>query len=155
MKKLSLFLLLFLPFLFSCTYTMTIPETKVNQNLSKSFPMEKKYSFTKVELLNPQVKLLGNDQAEVKFDYKVSIPFLGEKKGKVQAKTKVVYDPKTATVYLTDFLPLNLKGKEASIISQALKLIGKVPVYKFEGTKAKLIKGIKIEKGKLLVKLGV
>ncbi|WP_456455997.1 DUF1439 domain-containing protein [Thermovibrio sp.] len=153
MKKLTFLLL---PFLFSCaSYTLTIPEAKVNQNLQKSFPLEKEYSLTKVELLNPQVKLLGNDKAEVKFNYKVSVPFLGEKEGKVDAKAKVIYDPKTATVYLTDFLPLNLKGKEASIISQALKLIGKVPVYRFEGTKAKLIKGIKVEKGKLLVKLGI
>lgn len=134
---------------------MTIPETKVNQSLRKSFPLEKEYPFTKVELLNPQVKLLGNDKAEVKFDYKVLIPFLGEKEGKIDAKVKIMYNSKTATIYLTDFLPLNLKGKEADILSKALKLIDKVPIYRFKGTKAKLIRGIKVEKGKLLVKLGV
>jgi hypothetical protein len=148
-------------FLFSCGYTMAITEPQVNKNLQKTFPLKKSYSFSglkvaTVELLDPQVRLLGNDTAKVKLRYKISAPFLKGKEGVIDAKAKVVYDPKSKTIYLADLIPENLGGPtERKLLSEALKRIGKLPIYRFEGSKAKLIKKIKVEKGKILVNFGV
>jgi len=150
-----------LAFLFSCGYTMAITEPQVNRNLQKTFPLEKSYSLAslkvaKVELLDPSVRLLGNDTAEVRLRYRISAPFLKEKEGVIDAKAKVVYDPETKTIYLTDLIPENLGGPtERKLLSEVLKRVGRLPVYRFEGTKAQLIKSIKVEEGKILVKFGV
>ncbi|WP_457678362.1 hypothetical protein [Thermovibrio sp.] len=148
-------LILAILFLSSCGYTMAISESRLNANIRKSFPVERDYKVAKVELFNPSVKLLGNGFAEVKFNYKLQFPFFKPKTGEVKAKAKVVYDPKTATVYLTDVVPLNGPSKERELLREALRALGKIPVYRIEGAKAKLVKGIEVKKGELLVKLGV
>jgi len=151
------FLLLFsLIFLTACGYTMAIHESQVNRNLQKTFPLEKSYAVAKVELLEPQVKLLGDDVAEVKLKYRLSAPFVKAKEGVIDARAKVIYDPETKTIYLTDLLPMNIGGDaEKKLLSEVLKAVGRIPVYRFEGTKAQLIKSIKVEEGKILVKFGV
>ena len=143
-------------FLFSCAYTMAITENQVNRNLSRSFPVEKEYAFAKVELLEPSVKLLGNDEAQVKLKYRLSLPLMKAKEGTIKAKGRVVYDPKTKTIYLTDLIPLNLGGPaERELLSRALKSVGRLPVYRLKGSKAELVKSIKVEDGKILVKFGI
>ncbi len=143
-------------FLFSCAYTMAISEGQVNRNLAKSFPLEKEYSLAKVELLNPQVKLLGEDEAQVKLNYKLSLPFMKVREGTVEARGRVLYDPKTKTIYLTDLIPLNLKSStQRELLSRVLKSVGRIPVYRLEGTKGEFVKSIKVERGKILVKLGM
>jgi len=143
-------------FLVSCAYTMAVTENQVNKNLSRSFPLEKDYSVAKVELFDPRVKLLGNDEAQVNLRYKLSLPFMGTREGTVKAKGKVIYDPETRTIYLTDLIPLNVGGPaERELLSKVLRSVGRLPVYRLKGSRAELVKSIKVEKGKILVKLGI
>ena len=162
MRKFILFP--FLLFTFACAYNLTIPESELNARLQKVFPVEREVYLSKVKLEDPKLKLLGNNRGEVILDFSVEPPIGPEIKGKVDAVGKFQYDPKSRTIYLTDLetkeLDVNgrkfLSEKTGRIISSLFRTVLKrIPVYRFEGEKARLIKGITVEKGKVVVKLGV
>jgi hypothetical protein len=135
---------------------MSISESQLNQNLQKSFPIEKEYAFIKLKLTNPKVKLVGEDRAKVSFNYFLQSPLLKGKSGKVEAEAKVEYDPNDKVIYLTDLIPEKLKGKvEGELLSSALRKVGRIPLYKFKGTKAQMVKDISIERNRILVKFGI
>jgi len=149
----------------SCaTYTVTIPEAKLNQNLRREFPVKKSYSLISAKLLNPRIKLLGKGEAEIKLNYELNLAGIKKLKGNLNALGKLLYDPKTKTVYLTELQVEKikllggqlLKGEAAQVVNRLLKEeLRKVPVYRFKGTKAQLIKSIRVERGKLLIQFGV
>ena len=154
----------FVIFLFSCAYTLTIPESELNKRLQENFPVKKEIYLSRVILDNPKLKLLGKNDGEVIFDLDVIPPIGKEIKGKVDAVGSFKFDPKTKTLYLVDLetkrVILNGKTFLTKDTGELLSLIFKgilnqIPVYRFEGQKAKLIKNVEIEKGKVVVKLGV
>ena len=151
-------------FFFSCAYTLTIPESELNKRLQESFPVKKEIYFSKVVLDNPKLKLIGRNEGEVVFDLDIVPPIGREIKGKVDAVGSFKFDPKTKTLYLVDLetkrIILNGKTFLTKDTGEFLSLffksvLSKIPVYRFEGQKAKLIKNIEIEKGKVVVKIGV
>ncbi len=151
-------------FFFSCAYTLTIPESELNKRLQESFPVKKEIYFSKIVLDNPKLKLIGRNEGEVVFDLDIVPPIGREIKGKVDAVGSFKFDPKTKTLYLVDLETkrIILNGKTfltkdtGELLSLFFKsVLSKIPVYRFEGQKAKLIKNIEIEKGKVVVKIGV
>ena len=154
----------FVIFLFSCAYTLTIPESELNKRLQENFPVKKEIYLSRVILDNPKLKLLGKNEGEVIFDLDVIPPIGKEIKGKIDAVGSFKFDPKTKTLYLVDLetkrVILNGKTFLTKDTGELLSLIfrnflSKIPVYRFEGQKAKLIKNVEIENGKVVVKLGV
>jgi hypothetical protein len=163
-KKLIAFAAALLTTASCASYTVTIPEAKLNQNLKRKFPVRKSYSLISAKLFNPQIKLLGKGEAEIKLNYELNLAGVKKLTGNLNAIGKVLYDPKAKTVYLTKLQIeklkiLNgqlLKGETAQIINRLLREeLRKIPIYRFKGTKAQLIKAIKVEKGKLLIQFGV
>ncbi len=151
-------------FFFSCAYTLTIPESELNKRIQESFPVKKEIYLSKVVLDNPKLKLIGKNEGEVIFDLDVIPPIGKEIKGKVDAVGSFKFDPKTKTLYLVDLETkrVTLNGKTfltkdtGELLSLIFKgILNQIPVYRFEGQKAKLIKNVEIEKGKVVVKLGV
>lgn len=155
---------LMLLFFFSCAYTLTIPESELNKRLQEGFPVKKEIYLSKVVLDNPRLKLIGKNEGEIIFDLDVIPPIGREIKGKVDAVGTFKFDPKTRTLYLVDLETkrITLNGKTfltkdtGELLSLIFKsVLSRVPVYRFEGQKAKLIKNVEIERGKVVVKIGV
>ena len=163
MKKL-LKLLLPLVLVVSCTYELSIPESKLESYVCKEFPMKSEIFLSKVIVKNPDLKLLGNNKGEFSFDLEVVPPLGKEIDAKVDAIGAFQFDSKTKTLYLVDLKPkevvLNGKKFESDLVNKTVNVIIRdvlkgIPVYKIEGKKAKLVKGIEIKRGKLVVKLGI
>lgn len=158
------FILTLMLFLFSCAYTLTVPESELNKRLQEAFPIKKEVYLSRVILDNPKLRLIGKNEGEIVFDLDVIPPIGKEIKGKVDAVGSFTFDRKTKTLYL-----VNLETKSVTVNGKPLltkdtgellslifrSVLNKVPVYRFEGGKAKLIKDVKIEKGKVVVRLGV
>ncbi len=159
-----LFSILLLLFFVSCAYNLTLSETDLNKRLRQVFPVEKEVYFTRVKLDNPSLKLLEGNRGEILFDLAVKPPIGKELKGKVDAVGKFQFDPETKTIYLVDLetkeVSINgkrfLSNKTRELLSTLFKgVLKRIPVYRFEGEKARFIKGISTERGKVIVKLGV
>ncbi|ADU96285.1 DUF1439 domain-containing protein [Thermovibrio ammonificans] len=149
----------------SCvSYTLTVPQTEVNAKVKKVFPVKKRYSLAEVVLKNPQVNLLNGNRGEVKLSYVLNLAGVKKIKGSLDAIGRFEYDPKSATVYLTglEVKGIKLGGKEfnarkwSSLIERLLgEKLYRIPVYTIKGSKAKLVKGVEVKNGKLLIKLGM
>ena len=164
MKRFFSFLLLAVIVFFSCAYNLTLSEADLNSKLKQVFPVEKEVYLTTVRLENPSLKLLEGNRGEVLFDLTVKPPIGRKLKGKVDAIGKFQFDPETKTLYLVDLetkdVTVNgktfLSDKTGRLISTLFKgVLKRIPVYRFEGEKARFIKGISTERGKVIVKLGV
>ena len=158
------FILPLILFLFSCAYTLTVPESELNKRLQETFPIEKEMYLSRVILDNPKLKLIGKNEGEIIFDLDIIPPIGKEIRGKVDAVGSFTFDRKTKTLYLVNLetKSVTINGKTfltkdtGELLSLIFKtVLNRVPVYRFEGGKAKLIKDIRIEKGKVVVKLGV
>ena len=157
-------LLLFAVFLFSCAYTLTLSESDINKRLQEGFPVEREVYLSRLVLDNPKLRLLGKNRGEVVFDLDIIPPIGREIKGKVDAVGSFRFDPKTKTLYLVDLntRSVTLNGRRlltkdtGELLSFFFRnVLKKIPVYKFEGEKARFIKDVEIERGKVVVKLGV
>ena len=148
----------------SCAYNLSIPESIVNEFLKKEFPKKEKVLLSEITLKNPVLKLLGNNEGELILNVDVKPPIGGQIKAKVDAIGKFTFERENKTLYLVGLEPksISVNGKEYrnSLLNKIVNALisgtlNKIPVYKLTGIKAKLIKGISIEKGKIAVKVGI
>ena len=157
-------LVLFLLTTFSCTYNLTIPEVELNRKLQQNFPVEKEVYLSKIKFDNPKLKLLGNNKGEITFDLTLKPPIGKNIRGTIDAIGKFKFNPKTKTLYLVDLKVEKIIIGRTNILTESIKnlvsfsfksLLKEIPVYKFKGEKARLIKNVNVEKGKVIVTLGM
>ncbi len=164
MRRLYTLLVLFLFTAFSCTYNLTISELELNRKLQQNFPVEKEVYLSKIKLDNPKLKLLGNNKGEIAFDLTLKPPIGKNIRGTIDAIGKFKFNPGTKTLYLVDLKVEKVTINRTNILTESIKnlvsivfksLLKEVPVYRFKGEKARFIKNVNVEKGKVVITLGM
>jgi hypothetical protein len=148
---------------------LTIAPSDINNFLKSQFPIEKEETLGKVILEDAKVESIETKDklklgVDAKYDPPSIIPAVDVG---VEVEGGIKYEPKDKTIYLKDPLVDKIKfmGNTFSIPSFAkpyissfvTEVFGKIPLYKFSQANlaAYLIKDVKVENGKIVVKFGL
>jgi len=146
----------------------TIAPNDINMFLKSQFPIEKDVSLGgKVILEKANVENI-EDKEKVKLgvDARYDPPLLPDINAGVDVEGGIKYDPKEKTIYLKDPIVDNIRfldrtftipsGLKPFISRFVSEVFGRIPLYKFSSTNlaSYLIKDVKVENGKIVVKFG-
>lgn len=151
-------------------YTMIIPNWRINNALSKGFPISKKTGFGTMQLKNARLGASSKSD-EIIVDVGSRMMMFNTAKG-IDANVKVGsglrYDPVSRQIYLKNIRPVDVQlantslaryipqeiiDAAGSIVSERL---GEIPVYKMQDNiAAKFIKNIKVQNGNIAVQYGL
>jgi len=140
----------------------------LNRFLQRMFPIEKEQKIGKLILEKANVKSIESEnKISLGVDSKYDPPLLPAVNLGIDVEGGLKYNPKDKAIYLKDplvnavrifdknfTLPSGLKPFISNVITE---VFGEIPLYKFsEGNLASyLVKDVKVENGKIIVKFGL
>jgi hypothetical protein len=155
------------------TFTITLTQAELEQQLGKRFPLRKKYlELVDVAYENPRVVLTdGSDVIGIGVDARVAVPLKGDVVGGADIRTKLAYDaertalvlhePKLEKVQLPGVDAKLLDGVRAVANSLVSEQLPGIPVYTLKPSDAKrtiaraVLKSVTVRDGQVVLELGL
>lgn len=167
-----IFMLIAVPSVQALSYSLKIPEKKLQEKVTAMMPIEKKKFLIKVTLFNPKVRLLNdNDKISIYSQVDVLAPGKISVSGEAKISGDLSYDSKKGAFFLKnpkiESLMINklpkIYSSKVKKISQIIidKLLSTYPVYKLKDSNVKqklaksVLKSISIKNKILTAKLSL